>query len=107
MNRNQSTSPDTEQRKGEDEFTRFFSFRGMITPYLIKIIYPIGIIVILIEAIVIPKQMFLLSAQMKVIMFLLIFAGGNIGWRIVCEGMILLYSIHEILASMERNLKQK
>jgi hypothetical protein len=36
---------------------------------------------------------------------LLIIVVGNLIWRVVCESIILLFSIHEILASIEKRIK--
>ena len=32
---------------------------------------------------------------------------GNLLWRVICEGCILLFSIHGILGSIEKNLKKE
>ena len=32
---------------------------------------------------------------------------GNLLWRVICEGCILLFSIHDILGSVEKNLKKE
>jgi len=29
---------------------------------------------------------------------------GNILWRLICEGTILMFSVHEILGSIERKI---
>ncbi len=83
----------------------FFAFRLMITAGLIKVIYPIGAIGIVVMAVLAlgfmtPKgasttpPIVPLMTWDRAILFV-VFA--NIGWRIFCEQMILLFSIHESL----------
>lgn len=77
----------------------FFAFRLMITAGLIKVIYPLGAIAIIVSAfVVVPRQGAasdgLAMSWDKALLFV-IFA--NIGWRIVCEQMMVFFSIHESL----------
>ena len=90
----------------------FFAFRLMITAGLIKVIYPLGVVFIL--ALVglswfwgiRPKGSDLPWAPLMSwdhsLLFLLF---ANIGWRIFCELMILLFSIHESLNRSGGNTK--
>jgi len=80
----------------------FFSFRKMVSPILIKIIYSVGLIGITLYGFyaIFGNT----TAQMKVIGLLSILL-GNLFWRILCEGWILLFSIHDILGSIEKKLK--
>ena len=87
----------------------FFAFRTMISAGLIKVIYPLVSIVFfaLVAArfFPIPKQMdsdvlyslltyFHDLSWDHALIFLFV---SNIGWRIFCEQMILLFAIHESL----------
>jgi Domain of unknown function (DUF4282) len=78
----------------------FFAFRLMITAGLIKVIYPIGALAIFGAVFfVVPKNGGTPSLGPAIewdraILFVLF---ANIGWRIFCEQMILLFSIHESL----------
>ena len=76
----------------------FFSFRKMVSTVIIKVIYLFGALGLTIGGIITP--------------FIdddLILAGigaltlGNFLWRIICEAWILLFSIHDILGSIEKN----
>ena len=107
MDKDPRTPPQTEQREEEDEIRQFFSFRTMITPALIKVVYPLGIIAIVIGGILYVRSFYFISPGVKFIIFLSFFVVGNLIWRIACEGTILFFSIHEILSSIEKNLKQK
>lgn len=78
----------------------FFAFRLMISAGLIKILYPLGALAI-IGAIffVVPKQGGTPTPNPAIewdraILYLVV---AQIGWRIFCEQLILLFSIHESL----------
>jgi hypothetical protein len=87
----------------------FLSFRMMISAGLIKVIYPL--VVVILFALVaarffpIPKQMDSVVLHSLLIYFhdlswdhaLLWLFFSNISWRIFCEQMILLFAIHESL----------
>lgn len=78
----------------------FFAFRLMITAGLIKVLYPLGAIGIISSMFfVVPKQgsdpSLIPTMSWDRALLFVIFA--NIGWRIFCEQMILLFSIHESL----------
>jgi len=89
----------------------YFSFRTMVTPIIVKWVYVIGMIAITIGGLV---TMFggrgssyygYYSSGGNFWTGLLIIVVGNLIWRVVCESIILLFSIHEILASIERKIK--
>ncbi len=68
----------------------FFNFRKMVSSFIVKILYVLGIISITFAGIgVIFGQNFMLG--------LLIIVGGNLAWRLFCEAAILLFSIHHEL----------
>ena len=87
----------------------FLAFRTMISAGLIKVIYPL--VVVILFALVaarffpIPKQMDSVVLHSLLTYFhdlpwdhaLLWLFFSNIGWRIFCEQMILLFAIHESL----------
>lgn len=81
----------------------YFSFRKMISRGLIKFAYSIGMVVITIISIV----MIIGGGQSKteLLLFgLLLLVFGNLFWRIICESTILIFSIHEVLVSIERKI---
>jgi len=95
---NEVTATSTDSTpKGRSELGDFFSFRLMASPVLIKIIYSIGAAVLTVAGIEICIE----KGPMGVLFIVL----GNLLWRIICEGMILLFSVHEILSSIENELK--
>lgn len=90
----------SENRKEEVStvnFNDFFSFREMVSMQIIKIVYILGMIFITIGGIIALFDNFLIGLVAIVL--------GNLIWRLVCESAILLFSIHDILGSIETNVK--
>jgi hypothetical protein len=83
----------------------------MISPTLIRVVYVIGIVGILIAASYLVftsgKETEDTAKLLKVLSALLLAIVGNLLWRLVCEQVILLFSIHERLASIDRSLKTR
>ena len=96
----------TRRRKTHNQDEGFFSFRKMVSPIILKVIYVMGIIAIVIAGVI---QM-ILGIQTEAIILVLGAPFGivivNILWRVVCEAFILPFSIHEILGSIEKELKK-
>lgn len=78
----------------------FFSFRSMLTSAIIKLVYALGVF-----ALVFGGLFIALNGGVKILYGLAIIIFGNLFWRVFCEVWILLFSIHEILASIEKKLK--
>jgi hypothetical protein len=89
----------------------YFSFQKMISPTLIKVVYVIGMVGIIAAAIYMAfagtKETEDTAKLLKVLSALLLAVVGNLLWRLVCEQVILLFSIHERLASIDRSLKAR
>jgi hypothetical protein len=89
----------------------YFSFEKMISPTLIKVVYVIGMLGIVIAAIYMAsagsKETEDTAKLLKVVGALLLAVVGNLLWRLICEQVILLFSIHERLASIDRSLKAR
>jgi hypothetical protein len=87
----------------------FFSFRTMISTTLTKIIYVLGMIGITISGIFMVVQAIesRYGSDMQILLGIGLILIGNLLWRIVCEGWILLFSMHDILFSIEKELKRK
>lgn len=84
----------------------FFSFRTMVSVGLIRILYLLGMIGLTlfgILIIVVPTQQPYVE---KIVLGLLLLVPGNVLWRVFCEVWILLFSMHDILGSIERELKK-
>jgi hypothetical protein len=98
----QEASPETH----EDLVGRYFGFRKLITPALVKLSYllgALGITLICIFAIASP-DIFTTHGEDSTrtrYMGILALIFGNLAWRMLCEGAILLFSLHEILVSLE------
>jgi hypothetical protein len=78
----------------------FFAFRLMITAGLIKVIYPLGVLGIIGGIFFfVPKSggWPMANPAIEWDRALLHLVVAQIGWRILCEQLILLFSIHESL----------
>ena len=80
----------------------FFGFRKMVSAAIIKFIYILGVIVLTIGGIGM-----LFQGDEKILIGLAAIILGNLLWRIICEVWILLFSIHDILESVEKTMKEK
>ncbi|MGE5693368.1 MAG: DUF4282 domain-containing protein [Candidatus Zixiibacteriota bacterium] len=87
----------------------YFAFRKMVSFSLIKIIYALGMIGMTIAGIflLIPSAQNRNDSGGKFLIGLVLIILGNLVWRIICETWILLFSMHEILGSIDRELKKK
>lgn len=87
----------------------FFSFQKMISVTLIKILYALGMIIIIIGGIVMIAQGSdtYRNGDALVIGGIALIIFGNIFWRIICEGWIIIFSLHETTASILKELKNK
>ena len=94
----------------------YFSFKYMITPDIIKIIHVIGLILInlaLVGGFIVGLYfLFTQDLDLEGYMTAVIIVGGvlggiivfflaNIEWRMFCEWLILFFSMHEMLSTVE------
>lgn len=86
-----------EKRKELSSFGKFVNFDTMITPSLIKILYAIGFFVITITGI--ERILYNLGIGLTILIF------GNCFWRIICENVILFFSIHDNLIELKESRK--
>ncbi|MFW5786672.1 MAG: DUF4282 domain-containing protein [Bacillota bacterium] len=75
-------------------FNDYFKFKNMVSVSIIKILYLLGFIVITVGGFSYA------SRDPAAGLFMLIM--GNLIWRVICEGAVILFSIHERLAAVER-----
>lgn len=87
------------------EFGGFLSFRTMVSRTLIQIIYVLGALGLSVYGIiVIVKSLKGSGSGDQILIGIGILSIGNLVWRIICESWILLFSIHDVLVSIERKL---
>ena len=92
----------------------YFSFNKLITTHLVKAFYFLGFIVLTAGGIglsvwagmrlqsgALPTRIgeYYIAAGVGALII------GNLLWRVFCENWILLFNIHRLLASIERNAK--
>ena len=102
-------------------FGNYFSFKYMITPDIIKIIHVIGLIILNLALLggLVVGIIFLFAQDLDLegYMIALVIVGAvigailaffivNIEWRIICETMILFFSMHEMLSTVEGELRE-
>jgi predicted RND superfamily exporter protein len=75
----------------------YLGFRKMISTELIKAVYLLGALAVLGLGV-------LLFVRGEPALGVLVALGGNVVWRLICEAGILLFSIHDLLASIERKI---
>lgn len=85
-----------------DEDDQFFSFRRMWTPTLIQIVYVLGIISMIIYFVVSIIDRGIVGLLTGVVML----AFGNLLWRVICEGIVVAFSIHRELTVVSDELRQ-
>lgn len=100
---------------------RFFSFRYLVTVNLMKVIYFIGMAIITLFGLFTIFSGFVALSQGQSGMFgsAVVAAGfwsmiggglwlvfGNLFWRIACETWVVLFSMHEIMGSIEKLLQR-
>ncbi|MDF0667545.1 MAG: DUF4282 domain-containing protein [Nitrospira sp.] len=91
-------------------YAEYFAFRELVTPQLIKVVYIVGACFITaagLLSILSPETLNEYEAgpiltRLGGIFVLLV---GNLVWRMMCEGAILLFSLHELLVSIDTRAK--
>jgi hypothetical protein len=88
---------------------QFFTFRSMVTPALIQMIYAVGLGAITLVSLLMMFGAVLPSAGLTVnlngiIVGMLLLTLGNLIWRLVCEKIILSFRIHDALVAIEDQL---
>ena len=109
LNSTLGIEPDEENdEEPETQPGGFFSFRLMIAPILIKIIYVLGMIGVTVAGIVMIIQGMESRRQEELVYIgLLYIVIGNLVWRLICEGWILMFKMHDTLVSIDKLLRQK
>jgi hypothetical protein len=87
-------------------YAEYFAFRELVTPQLIKVVYIVGacfmtaagVLSILSPDTLAEYEGGSILTRLGGIAVLLI---GNLVWRMMCEGAILLFSLHELLVSID------
>jgi len=89
----------------------FFGFRKMVTTGLIKLVYFLGFICITVGGIIFMFVDVLGEGGgigvVSIVTGLIIVLFGNLIWRIACEGIILRFAMHSMLADIRKYLDKK
>lgn len=82
----------------------FLSFRKMITPVIIQIIFWIGVAVAIIVGIVVLATADEVGARLLGLLYIFV---GPVYWRVVCEITILFFRINETLTDIKNNTERE
>jgi hypothetical protein len=85
----------------ENWLVDFFAFKLFITKPFIRIIYVIGVLGLIFSSF---YAMFSVDQVLWGIMLLVL---GNIMWRIVCEVEMVVFHIHDLVKSLENELREE
>jgi hypothetical protein len=83
--------------KGGFNFNDFLSFRYLITPPLMTVIYVIGAVLITLGSLAA-----LASGGGGVLSGLLVFVFGNLYWRVILEFVMVLFRMNDSLKSIDK-----
>jgi Na+(H+)/acetate symporter ActP len=94
-------APEPPPRSGGFTFNDFITFRYLITPTLITIVYIIGAVLITLAA---------LAAMVRggaggLLVGLLVLVFGNLYWRVILEFVMVLFRMNDSLRSIDRRGK--
>jgi uncharacterized membrane protein YvbJ len=87
----------------------FFSFHTMISTTLVKVIYALGLVIITVSGIgmIVRATQAQQASGEQIWLGIAIVVFGNLLWRLICEGSIVIFNIHEQLRSIDRQLKNR
>ena len=94
-------------------FDDFLNFRMYITKTFMKFIYIIGAILITLGSFalmiggVLPYNYYYSIGSGGILGGLALLTLGNLGWRLICEAIIIIFSIHEKLVSIDNKINTK
>ena len=87
----------------------YFAFRNLIVPGIVKVMHVVGML-----AFTGVGGYFLWRAYQGqftdsnlTLIGLGLLIGANVTWRMLCEGIILFFSMHDVLVSIERRLRNR
>ena len=82
----------------------FLSFRKMITPVIIQIIFWIGVAAAIIGGIVVLVAADEAGTRVLGLLYMIL---GPLYWRVVCEIVILFFRMNETLTDIKNNTERK
>ena len=95
------TPQQTPGSSGGFDFWEFISFRYLITPTIITIVYVIGAVLITLGAL----GSLAAGGSSGLIFGLLVFFFGNLYWRVILEFVVVLFRMNDSLRSIDRRGK--
>ncbi len=94
-------------------FGSFFTFDRLITPSILRVVFWLGLVVIVAQWI--PPIIGSVSATLGgnargligILVTLLLFAVSAVLWRIICEVLVVLFDIRDRLVSLDGKTRQQ
>ena len=94
-----SWGPAPTTSSGRFNWGDFFSFRYMVTPVLIRVIYVVGAVLVTLGAI---APLATANGAAGLVFAILVFLVGNLYWRVIMELFMVFFGMHESLRAIER-----
>lgn len=93
---------------GRSDIMEFLTFRKMITPVIIQVVFWVGVVICIISGLIaIAAALSPYGSGYMVIVGLLYIFIGPIVVRIYCELLILFFRMNESLSEIKNDLKQR
>lgn len=91
----------------ESGFSSFLRFRKLITFGILRIVYVLGCIAIFLAPFFLARDYRDFDAEKFILYFFIGMPIAQIVWRIFMEFFAIIFSIHDMLTSIEREIKNK
>jgi len=97
--------PDDRARQPKDHgsLARYLGFRKFVSVTLIKVIHVIGAIGVLAGSVALIVIGVIEGGKEKIALGVVGLTAGSLVWRVLCESLIIAFSIHERLAAVEES----
>jgi len=97
--------PDNVEHLQKDDgfIARYLAFRKFVSLTLIKVIHAIGAIGVLAGSVALIVIGVIEGSKEKIALGVALLTAGSLVWRVLCEALIIVFSIHEHLAAVEKS----
>ena len=90
-----------------DNISDFFQFKRFITADLLRLTYFLGLLFITVIGLILLTSDKSTLGMPDSLLGVVVILFGNLFWRLYCEFMIVIFSIHERLVSIDRKIKKQ
>src|SRR5215217_1240523 len=96
----ESASPSPPPPNRRFTWSDFFNFRYLVTPAVIKVVYLMGVVVIVVGSVGYVSPAILGGGDVGASLLFLVV--GNLSWRVLMEVAMVLFGIHEAVRAIEQ-----